>query len=161
MGYGLNTIRETHIPLGRCEFLSWYICHIPLLPRGISNNSFFLKVHGYRDSDDSLSTNLRLRKLRPKWKCLSVDAPPASCPPWQYFCPKDLLTLKGLSDKNADEEGMVCEGRQMLRHLHYMIFSLVAEGKNQLCTLIILFFLSPLGVISVFTLPKVYETNKV
>ncbi len=28
-----------------------------------------------------------------KWKRLSVDAPPASCPPCHYFCPKDLLTL--------------------------------------------------------------------
>ena len=29
------TMRETHIP---CEFLSWYIGHIPLLPHGISDN---------------------------------------------------------------------------------------------------------------------------
>ena len=28
-----------------------------------------------------------------KWKRVSVDAPPASCPPCHYFCPKDLLTL--------------------------------------------------------------------
>ncbi len=27
------------------------------------------------------------------WKPLSVDAPPASCPPCQYFCPKGLLIL--------------------------------------------------------------------
>ncbi len=26
-------------------------------------------------------------------KTRSVDAPPASCPPCHYFCPKDLLTL--------------------------------------------------------------------
>ncbi len=31
--------------------------------------------------------------LSRQWKRLSVDAPPASCPPCHYFCQKDLLTL--------------------------------------------------------------------
>ena len=42
-------MRETHIPeaegRGGYEFISWYICHIPLPPRGISN-SIILRTVG-------------------------------------------------------------------------------------------------------------------
>ncbi len=42
VGYGIYTMREIHTPsvfgLGGYEMLSWYICHIPRQPSGISNS---------------------------------------------------------------------------------------------------------------------------
>ena len=41
--------------LGGCEFLSWYIGHIPLLPRGISNNMYMFHTSKYlRDHAQNL-----------------------------------------------------------------------------------------------------------
>ncbi len=111
---------------------------------------FFYKetVKNLTGSNDSIWAALRERvpnvlsrqkkkKRKDKWKRLSVDTPPASCPPCHYFCPKDLLTLIGTSrDVTAVWHDMLCHNKVDCT----LIFTFYMPRKSRFFDLVTLAF---------------------